>query len=326
MVVRVPAGAPGHARGAGASPRSRRPAHPGPDAHHSERGDQVDPGEEGLGKDVARGEQRHQAEGEHADRVGHGHEQPQQQGVARRAARAHQVGGDHGLAVARRERVERAPAHRQQQREDDDAHREVAGEQSRRGRSATRPRRCSRGRRSAGPRLRPPGPGSRWRRRGHVEGALQAAPRVGRAARPPRPSCPRVESVSRPRSRCAPAARASRCVRRRSPRSRRRGGTSRAPTPTPRGAVPGGVAQHLQAARAGPPAAGLRDRHDRGAAAVDREVDLPDALGGPRARRRARGRRRRPRRSARGRRGSRPCPPPGAGRARRRSPPRAGRC
>ena len=48
------------------------------------------------------------------------------------------------------------------------------------------------------------------------------------------------------------------------------------------GAVPGGIAQHLEAAGAGAEARRLRDRHDRGPAAVDREVDLAHALGGPR--------------------------------------------
>ena len=59
-----------------------------------------------LGDDVAGGEERHQAEGEHAGRMGEGDGEAQENGLAGGAPRADQIGADDGLAVARREGVE----------------------------------------------------------------------------------------------------------------------------------------------------------------------------------------------------------------------------
>ena len=91
-------------------------------------------------------------------------------------------------------------------------------------------------------------------------------------------------------------------------------------------AVPGCVPQHLEAALAGPDLGGLGDRRDGDPPSVDLQLDLGGALAGAGGgvgvqpagvldgRALAEGR------------GSRPCRPPGAGRARRRWPRRAGSC
>ena len=74
-------------------------------------------GIEALGQDVLRQEERHQPQREDADRVGDRDGQAEGDGVAGRAARADQVGGDDGLAVAGRERVRGAEAEGDQQRQ-----------------------------------------------------------------------------------------------------------------------------------------------------------------------------------------------------------------
>ena len=61
--------------------------------------------------------ERDEPEREDADRVGDGHGQPEEDRVPRRSPRSDEIGGDDRLAVPRRERVRRAPEHRDQQRE-----------------------------------------------------------------------------------------------------------------------------------------------------------------------------------------------------------------
>ena len=75
-------------------------------AHHAqadrddqEPGGEVEPRIEVLGQDVLGEEQGHEAEGEHADRVRHGHDRTQGDRVLGGAARADQIGGHHRLAV-----------------------------------------------------------------------------------------------------------------------------------------------------------------------------------------------------------------------------------
>ena len=70
--------------------------------------DQTQDGEEALGADVVRGEQRDEAEPEHSKRVRVGHRRAQEDGMAGRAPRSDQVCADDRLAVARRERVQSA--------------------------------------------------------------------------------------------------------------------------------------------------------------------------------------------------------------------------
>ncbi len=110
MVVRVP--------GPRASDASAQDGDP--DEQHEQARGQVQPRVELLGQHVGRQRERHQPEGEDADRVGHGDDRPERHRVARRSPRPDEVGGDHRLAVSRRERVQRAPPERGQQQEDED--------------------------------------------------------------------------------------------------------------------------------------------------------------------------------------------------------------
>ena len=98
----------------GVDPRAQ---HSRSDHHHEQAGDQVEPRVQVLGQDVLRQRERDEAEREHADGVGHGDRRAQGHGMARLAAGAHQVGGDHRLSVARRQRVKRAPAECREQQQ-----------------------------------------------------------------------------------------------------------------------------------------------------------------------------------------------------------------
>ena len=80
------------------------------DGDHEQAGGEVQVGEEVLGQDVLGERERHEAEREDARRVGGGDDPAERDGVARPPAGADEVGGDHRLAVAGRERVDRAPA------------------------------------------------------------------------------------------------------------------------------------------------------------------------------------------------------------------------
>jgi len=70
------------------------------DGHDGQAGRQVQPRVEPVGDDPLRERERDEPEREDADRVRHGHDQPEQGGVARRAALADEVGADDRLAVA----------------------------------------------------------------------------------------------------------------------------------------------------------------------------------------------------------------------------------
>ena len=107
---RAPAGA--------ADPRERSTA---PRHDDQQARGEVEPRVELLGQDVLREGQRDEAEREDADRVRDRDDRPERHRVAGGAARAHQVGGDHRLAVAGRERVQRAPAERGEQEEQEHA-------------------------------------------------------------------------------------------------------------------------------------------------------------------------------------------------------------
>ena len=99
------------------------------DADDQEPREDAQPRVELLGEDVLGGGQGDQAEREHGDRVGRGHRQPEDRRVPRGAAGADQVSGDHRLAVAGRERVQRPPAEcRREQEHDQQAVRVAAGE------------------------------------------------------------------------------------------------------------------------------------------------------------------------------------------------------
>ena len=89
-------------------------------------GDEREPRVELLGDDEPREQERDEAEREDPGRVGDGHGRAEDERVARRSARADEVPGDERLAVARRERVHGAPEGGDEEREEDDAEREVA--------------------------------------------------------------------------------------------------------------------------------------------------------------------------------------------------------
>ena len=103
---------------------------------------------------------------------------PEHDGVARRAARADEVGGDHRLAVAGRQRVQRAPAERGQQQEQQNAPRPAAA-------SANTPREAGRrsGRASSSPAPRARGAITRPGPRAAREGAGRACRRRAREQR-----------------------------------------------------------------------------------------------------------------------------------------------
>ena len=131
------------ARAAHARAHDRRP-----DAEHEQPGDEVQPRVEVLGEHVGRQRERHRPEGEDADRVRDRHGQPERDGVARGAARADEVGGDHRLAVAGRQRVHRAPSEGREQEQQrarpgrrPRARRPSRSGRPRRGRSSSCPRR-----------------------------------------------------------------------------------------------------------------------------------------------------------------------------------------
>ena len=140
-------------RGARARARAAQPASAArpPDAHDQQAGDQRQPGIEVLRQHVLRQRERHDAEREHADRVGHRDRRSERDRVPRAAASADQVGGHHRLAVTRRERVQRAPAEGGQQEQQQHALagsgvREQAGEAVRRGALSAAPPRSPFGR------------------------------------------------------------------------------------------------------------------------------------------------------------------------------------
>src|ERR671923_871569 len=99
------------------------------DADHKQRGDEGGPGVEVFRKEELGERERHDAEREHADRVGHGHDPPEGERVARLAARTDEIGGDDRLAMARGQGVRRAPERSDQQREDRRAQTVVARDQ-----------------------------------------------------------------------------------------------------------------------------------------------------------------------------------------------------
>ena len=126
---------------------------------------------------------------EDAERVRDRHGQPEQDGVPRRAALADEVGGDDRLAVARAERVRRAPEERDRERDQDHADAQVvlrdqAGEAA----VGDRPdadalvEHAARDQRRRRRRRRCPG-ASCAVRLGDVERALEQVLRVGRGAR-----------------------------------------------------------------------------------------------------------------------------------------------
>ena len=197
------------------------PQHPGADDEDHQPGDQVQPRIEVLGQDVLRQRERHEPEREHPDRVGDRHGGAQRERMAGSAPGAHQVGGDHRLAVTRGESVHRAPGQRGQQEEQQHAPagggvREHAGEPVAAG---------ALGRRGGGPpgsrgAVRVPSPGRtssvavRWSR-GLDERVLRIAAQPARgvawtarwSARTfPRPAAPRrrASRLARGRSRLAP--------------------------------------------------------------------------------------------------------------------------
>ena len=88
--------------------------------HHQAR-DQRQPGVELLGKDVLRERECYETQREDPDRVRDRDGHAEQHGVTRRSAGPDQVGGDHRLAVARRERMQRAPAEGRQEHHDQHA-------------------------------------------------------------------------------------------------------------------------------------------------------------------------------------------------------------
>ena len=95
--------------------------HADPDSDDEERGDQVHPRVELLGNDELGERERDQPEREDADRVRDRHDPAQVQRVAGGTTGSDEIRGDDRLAVARAERVGRAPEHREEQRDDDDA-------------------------------------------------------------------------------------------------------------------------------------------------------------------------------------------------------------
>ena len=72
------------------------------------------------------------SEREDADRVGHGDDQAEVEGMARGAARSDEVGGHDRLAVPRGQRMRGAPEHGDEQRHEDDADREALAADERR--------------------------------------------------------------------------------------------------------------------------------------------------------------------------------------------------
>ena len=90
------------------------------------------------------------AEREHADGVRDRHGGAERHGVPRRPARADQVRGHHRLAVARRERVQRAPGERGQQQQDEHALARRGGAERARERRRRRARRRARPARPSG--------------------------------------------------------------------------------------------------------------------------------------------------------------------------------
>ena len=265
-----------------APPERRRaaPSRPEPDRHHQRGGDQVDPGEEVLREDVAGREERHQAERDHPDGVGDGHEQAQQQGVAGGAARPHQVRRHHRLAVAGRQGVQGAPARGQQQGDGDHAEREVVVDEAREpaGRRLGHAALGVGGQRADGARALAGAPGEGGL--GHVEGALQQAARV-------RAQLVRDVLVGRGRVGDAGAARGAhdQLVPAEAVAVGRHADLHRAAPAVAGGpgrAVPGRVPEHLEAALAGPEARRLGDRSHGDAPPADRQADLGGAPAGAR--------------------------------------------
>ena len=186
--------------------------------------DEREPRVQLLGNDERGKPERHEAEREDAGRVRDRDGAAEEEGVARPSLRPDEVGGDHRLAVSRRQRVRRTPERRDQEREEERAERELAALDERleaashvhgcgrvadrRGRSRlpTRGRRSpcaevtSSGerRRSAGygvqPVARTPLPG-RPRRRSGRRRALRASPPASRSG--PGTSGPRTRASSR---------------------------------------------------------------------------------------------------------------------------------
>ena len=279
VVVREAAGVRAPVGEAPAERRQPAAGHPDPDRHHERGGHEVDPGEEGLGKDVVRGEQGDEAERHHPDRVRDGDEEPEQERVPRGPVRPHQIGGDHGLAVAGRQGVEGAPAHGQDQREQDDADREVVVDQAGQpaGRGLLHPALGVGGQRADGSGARARAPGEARLR--HRDGALEPVLRIraqlvgdvvgGGGSRRRR----RRRSTAAPRARASPAGR-GRSGRGRRPCGRRRHrGRPRARGTRLRTAAPRG-----RPGRAGPRRLG--DRRDGDPPPVDLQLDLGGALAG----------------------------------------------
>ena len=92
-----------------------------PDADDHQPGRERQPRVELLRQDPRGEPQRDGAERDDAGRVRDGDGRAEHERVARAAARADEVGGDHRLAVAGRERVQRAPAERGEQQQDEQA-------------------------------------------------------------------------------------------------------------------------------------------------------------------------------------------------------------
>ena len=156
-----------------------------PEAHrdHEQGRGEVEPRVELLRDDELRERERDEPEREDADRVRHGHDQPEQSRVTGGPARADEVRRDDRLPVPRAEGVRSAPEHRQQEREHDDPGAQVVADDQAR-EAAVRRRDGHAGAQVGRGEKRGRGPGTTARyERGaslrHVERTLEQVLRVG---------------------------------------------------------------------------------------------------------------------------------------------------
>ena len=181
--------------------------HGEPDPDDEEPRDEREPRVELLGDEEPREEERHETQAEHAGSVGHGDRGAQEERVPRSPPGAHEVPGDEGLAVAGSQGVRGTPEGRHEQRDEDDADRQLAALDQRleaaadMGRSRPGPERwCCSGHRAR----HEAGSG-----RPHVEGRREELLRVGtehvRAALGRHRGGDEPHAVTRPQGHLAPA-------------------------------------------------------------------------------------------------------------------------
>ena len=105
-----------------ARPRRTRPTKTArADADDEQARREGEPRIEPLWDDEAGEQERDEPEREDSSGMRDRHDQPEEDRMARLAPRSDEVAGDDRLPVTRRERVGRAPEHRHQQRDEDDA-------------------------------------------------------------------------------------------------------------------------------------------------------------------------------------------------------------